>query len=124
MSRPIPGARFIACLFAGASLFGGATALADASLMGLTRFIAVPSSEPGAAHIDPASVGPSMKGTLTKAVAKPHRVPDGIGQDARPAHEDLGWPSAEGMTGVSTADIPTSVAPTPRLRPQPPRRDL
>lgn len=91
MPRPIPGARFIACVFAGASLFGGAAAVADASLIGLTQFVAVPASAPGPAPVDPSSVHASAK-----ALA-----------------------ASERKAALALLQPEAAVIPTPRLRPNP-----
>jgi hypothetical protein len=109
MPHPIPGARFIACLLGGASLFGGAAALADAGRIGLTQFVAVPTVVPGGEPIDAASIEPTL---LEPEVTAPAAEPDaGAPASALASATGTGEEVAEGEQLLAAI-------PEPRLRPE------
>jgi hypothetical protein len=117
MPRPIPGARFIACLLGGAFLFGGAAALADAGRIGFTQFVAVPSALPGGLPIDPDTIAPTL-------AAAPDPIPA-----PNPAETPAERLAADADADIASAEVVAdqiadasgeqllAAGPAPRLRP-------
>jgi hypothetical protein len=108
MPRPIPGARFIACLLGGASLFGGAAALADAGRIGLTQFVAVPATLPGGEPIEAVSIA----STLEPEAPMVAEAADAAAAETSSAQVEVS------DAGVAPAEEQLVAAiPAPRLRP-------
>lgn len=105
MSRSIPGARFIAAVFGGAMLCGGAAAMADALQLDATYRVEAPAGEPSIRPAAPVFPKLSRPDKAREAASAAFR-------DAAAAPDAAPTPARRPLPGVSAA---------PRLRPSPPQ---